>query len=133
MADTSPSSILFEKSNPTNSIKSTVHIKLRTSSDEVHSRTLQDRVAIKIGRQVKANMDKNQSNQINKDAMLSSNELIRQLDDAPKMNIAQEDTAVAVNPPKLDTEPLWFKSKVVSRSHAEIWLKDGQVNNLSRL
>lgn len=25
-------------------------------------------------------------------------------------------------------EPVWFKSKVVSRSHAEIWLKDGQVS-----
>ena len=23
---------------------------------------------------------------------------------------------------------IWFKSKVVSRSHAEIWAKDGQVN-----
>ncbi|KAI8924060.1 hypothetical protein BC831DRAFT_465298 [Entophlyctis helioformis] len=29
--------------------------------------------------------------------------------------------------PEKHAEPVWFKSKVVSRTHAEIWLKDGQV------
>lgn len=91
-----------------------VHLRLVTSS-ETHTRILSDRGSLKIGRQVKTPQEK----------LVGTGEMT----DLEQETI-HKDGAIASDPiPTIPSTltPVWFKSKVVSRSHAEIWLKDGQV------
>ena len=87
-----------------------VSLKLITPSLMIE-RTLHERVYLKIGRQVKTAQEK----------------LLTQLViDDQDLNPLTPISAVTILDAK-ETDPVWFKSKVVSRSHAEIWLRDGQV------
>jgi flagellar biosynthesis regulator FlaF len=105
-------------------------------------------VSLKLGRQVKSAqeklqgklgemLDSNTNNiQLNNDTVHQrSNEASSAVDG----NASYDTPLPLVKPqsaphskPHNSIESVWFKSKVVSRSHAEIWLKDGQVRNEKR-
>jgi pSer/pThr/pTyr-binding forkhead associated (FHA) protein len=129
--------------------KQSINIKIKIQSEEI-CRTLEDRVCIKIGRQVKSPQEKL--------LMIANSELAqeqnslaspvpievqegdhngtvrgRELDATVFQNSLTPETTPTKNevPSVVDEgskgSPIWFKSKVVSRSHAEIWYKDGHV------
>jgi hypothetical protein len=108
---------------------STVHLVLTTANDRIE-RVLYQRIHVKIGRQVKSPQEKLAAQEQEISPIEANQDTIRVKD------------AVFLNAPspaqmkELDTisiDPVWFKSKVVSRSHAEIWLKDGQVSQINKV
>ncbi|KAI8902793.1 hypothetical protein BC833DRAFT_616325 [Globomyces pollinis-pini] len=118
--------------------KQTIVVKLITHNDTIE-RVLQERIGIKLGRQVKSPQDKALGQLVSAEA---ENQEARQTNDTTPMNPAlpgdliPSQFANSVEPnekyeipveEKNSTEAVWFKSKVVSRSHAEFWLKDGQI------
>lgn len=108
-----------------------VRIRLVTLSESVE-RTLVERVSLKLGRQVKSAQEKLQmkiggpldNNELNNDAVHK-----RSIDSSTVPTDAEpvKPQSAPHSKPNNTIETVWFKSKVVSRSHAEIWFKDGQV------
>ena len=108
---------------PSNNQCSVACLRLTTST-EVIERNLYDRTreTVKFGRQVKTAQEKLQGQtppEGNEGFETVSGQAGVTLSTALSSQIAQ--TAITNT-----SEPVWFKSKVVSRSHAEIWFKDGQ-------
>lgn len=113
--------------------RSTVQLRLGTVTETIE-RVLYERVNLKIGRQVKSAIEKQGA----LDQPVSPPPIISNVDqeNVDTVRIRADSTPVHptfMNAPEEKTAPIanaesiWFKSKVVSRSHAEIWLKDGQV------
>jgi hypothetical protein len=113
---------------------SIVHLQLITQNDKLE-RVLYERIHVKIGRQVKSPQEK-LSIQLSNQGLESP---ISPTEPGNQDTIrVKTDANVFLNAPPPPTgkpeitditsiDPVWFKSKVVSRAHAEIWLKDGQV------
>jgi pSer/pThr/pTyr-binding forkhead associated (FHA) protein len=93
---------------PEDPLNQKVSLKLYTPTLAI-DRILQERVYLKIGRQVKTAQEKMLNQLVIDDQDLKPLTPLEPITDAK------------------ETDPVWFKSKVVSRAHAEIWLKDGQV------
>jgi pSer/pThr/pTyr-binding forkhead associated (FHA) protein len=98
-------------SQPEDILNQKVSLKLYTPSLAI-DRILQERVYLKIGRQVKTAQEK-----------MLTQLVIDDQDLKPLTPLSSVDPVIDAK----ETDPVWFKSKVVSRNHAEIWLKDGQV------
>ncbi|KAJ3271606.1 hypothetical protein HDV01_006476 [Terramyces sp. JEL0728] len=107
--------------------KQAILLKLITER-EIIERVIPEKVTLKIGRQVKSPQEK----------LLSQLGGTEEAQDTVRQRADSTPTAFANSAPSSpekagpassnkNTEPVWFKSKVVSRSHAEIWLKDGQI------
>jgi hypothetical protein len=121
----------------------TVHVRLITETDIIE-RNLVDRVHVKVGRQVKTVQEKlllqlaaEEGNQetpvdgMNQDTLHPLRTDAQAAIQTTFMNApngaSPEKPASPTSNTVSNNEAIWFKSKVVSRSHAEIWLKDGQV------
>ena len=110
-----------------------VNLKLvpsNTSNFPTLQRVLYEKEFLKIGRQVKSAEEKAAalSSQANP---ATQAEVEPETPDAPAaffQNAAPEEQKPQHTS---QPDPVWFKSKVVSRIHAEIWLKDGQVASLT--
>ncbi|KAJ3417123.1 hypothetical protein HDV05_006982 [Chytridiales sp. JEL 0842] len=105
-------------------------------------RELIEGASIKLGRQVKSNEPSTAVSPSNAVGLPSPADASPNLGAPNRPSIGEEggttpvsatprDTVVGVNGlpplPKKTVENVWFKSKVVSRCHAELWLRDGQV------
>jgi hypothetical protein len=112
-----------------NASSKAIAIKLITNSETIE-RLIPERVVIKIGRQVKSPQER----------MLGQLGLLEQENNETAHNTKIDTAAFSNRLPELpdkaapqtsklqsQVEAVWFKSKVVSRSHAEIWVKDGHV------
>lgn len=95
-----------------------ISIRLVTKQDTVE-RLLAERVCLKLGRQVKTPQEKLLSQLGIENEIEGNDATIRDVEDLKKVEQKSENTD--------KVSPVWYKSKVVSRAHAEIWLKDGQV------
>ena len=122
-------------------INRAVRLRLVTLADSIE-RTLVERVTLKLGRQVKSAQEKLQGKigeilDVNSNNIEVNNDTVhRPSNEAADGNASNDTPPPLVKPqsaphskPHNTIESVWFKSKVVSRSHAEIWLKDGQVRN----
>jgi hypothetical protein len=122
--------------------KTTVHIQLVTQNESIE-RVLHERIHVKIGRPVKSAQEKlllqMAAQEKAADSIPSPTSPI-EAGNQDTMRIKGDSNVVFMNAPGpgispskevpeeiVSIDPVWFKSKVVSRSHAEIWLKDGQV------
>ncbi|KAJ3320790.1 hypothetical protein HDV06_004801 [Boothiomyces sp. JEL0866] len=107
--------------------KQAILLKLITDK-EIIERVIPEKVTLKIGRQVKSPQEKLLAQLAGTE---DAQDTVRQRTDSTPTAFAN---SVPSSPEKTgpastnqNTEPVWFKSKVVSRSHAEIWLKEGQI------
>jgi hypothetical protein len=120
-------------------INRSVRLRLATSSESIE-RTLVERVTLKLGRQVKSAQEKLQGkieDQLENSDVNNDTVHRRSIDvsfpDADTQAIILKPQSASHCKPINTIESVWFKSKVVSRSHAEIWLKDGQVARYAHL
>ena len=115
--------------------KKSIQINISTPVEEI-TRILQDRVCIKVGRQVKSpqekmanlaigglNQDISASSPVSNDIETIGTGFTTPISNRQKLPSPESSTE------KLEDLAIWFKSKVVSRSHAEIWYKDGHVRS----
>ena len=106
-----------------------VRLHLITSSESIE-RTLAERVTLKLGRQVKSAQEKllgKAGEQLENSELNNDTVRKRSIDGTYPDADTQEPQSIPHSKTINTISSLWFKSKVVSRSHAEIWLKDGQV------
>jgi hypothetical protein len=122
--------------------RTTVHIQLVTQNESIE-RVLHERIHVKIGRPVKSTQEKlllQMAAQEKANDSIPSPTSPIEAGNQDTMRIKGESNLMFMNAPGpgmsptkeaaeeiVSIDPVWFKSKVVSRSHAEIWLKDGQV------
>ena len=128
---------------PPETQKKSIQINIKTPFEEI-TRVLEDRICLKIGRQVRGPQDKLaslaisespvQNGQMSPSSPTQANEA-----ETPNTGYNTPATVRGSAPPspessneKLENLSIWFKSKVVSRSHAEIWFKDGHVSIINR-
>jgi hypothetical protein len=100
------------------------------------ARLLQERVSVKLGRQVRSALEKAQALEEPPEPPETQpdEDLVHPRADSTPVHPSFVNALPEPNQEKPITElqnttdtSVWFKSKVVSRSHAEIYLKDGQV------
>ncbi|KAJ3312277.1 hypothetical protein HDV04_003298 [Boothiomyces sp. JEL0838] len=106
--------------------KQAILLKLITDK-EIIERVIPEKVTLKIGRQVKSPQEKLLAQLAGTE---DGQDTVRQrADSTPAFANSVPSSPEKGGPASTNqnTEPVWFKSKVVSRSHAEIWLKEGQI------
>lgn len=122
-----------------------VNITLISSSSvfDPIERVLFEKEALRLGRQVKTATDNNEQSELQDTPQAffvasvaletgNNNNKITDAEATVEIKNQQQDGTspfpAAPSQPIQKISPVWFKSKVVSRIHAEIWLKGGQVN-----
>jgi hypothetical protein len=137
---------MSDESKSVDSLTDNSAVQLRLISlNGMISRILKERVSVKLGRQVRTAQEKLQAqaqeqnqNNNNPAESIGDGELNARpdttLDETMFHNSSINTPAEEMKAPvdklnNTDECAVWFKSKVVSRAHAEIWLKDGQVNS----
>lgn len=114
--------------------KKSIQINIITTNEEI-TRVLRDRVCLKIGRQVKSPQEKLATGNLPQDDSPTSPASPGGMNDIETIGAGfstpignrQKLPSPDSSTEKLEDLAIWFKSKVVSRAHAEIWYKDGHV------
>jgi hypothetical protein len=136
---------LHQSPIPSPPISPAIFLRLITPFETIE-RPLVERATLKLGRQVKSAqekmMQKIDAAPVLENSRSGLDDTLRAPLNPNPTNFPQTSSATTggTNPNQQSEKPqsaptvkdnavpaVWFKSKVVSRSHAEIWLKDGQV------
>jgi hypothetical protein len=96
-----------------------LRLTLTSTSTDI-TRSLVEKQSLKLGRQVKSDPEKDKAKDLFNAAVT------QELAAGDTLTLTGKE-AKALLETKEDNSAVWFKSKVVSRIHAEIWLREGQV------